>query len=114
MDWYLAAPVWTEDNDCPHTSDSAVPCDPKLVKNKTVIHVQDACYRGSTFSGTFVLAEDVTLPLPKNGTERIEVYCRWFAHRLKRDGLHFEIDLSKAEIEQNYSRFVSSDFLKRT
>lgn len=112
MDWYFAAPVWEERNDCPNTSKIAVPCSPKFVKHAPVIHVKDACYRGAVFDGTFVLSNDVVLPLPTSGTERVEVYCRWFGRRLKTGGIHFQVDMAKCKAVANYSGSVSSDFMK--
>lgn len=112
MDWYLGAPLWEERNDCPNTTKIAVPSSPKFVKNKAVIHVKEAFYRGSVFDGTFVLSDDVTLPLPNSGQERVEVYCRWFGHRLKTSGLHFQVDMAKCKVVRNYSGSVSSDFMK--
>lgn len=112
MDWYLGAPLWENKEDCPNTTKLAVPCEPKFVKNKPVIHVKGAFFRGSTFDGTFVLSDKVVLPLPRRGTERIEVYCRWFGHRLKTRGFLFEVDMAKAKVEENYSGSVSSNFIK--
>lgn len=114
MDWYFSAPIWEAQSVCPHTTKFAVPCDPKFVKNKPVIHVKGAFFRGSTFDGTFVLSERVVLPLPRSGTERVEIYCRWFGHRLKTRGFLFEVDMTKAKVEENYSGSVSSDFTKRS
>lgn len=113
MDWYFAAPVWEDDNDCPTTTKLAIPCVPKDVTNKRVIHVVDAFFRGSYVSGHFLLSDDVTLPMPRSGIEQVEIYCRWFGHRLKTRGFRFQVDMSTATINASYSGPVFSDFTKR-
>ena len=112
MDWYLAKPIWENKDDCPNTCISAKPVAHESVRNKTVIKVEGARYRRATFSGVFVLAEPETIKLAKSGKERVEVFVRWFGHRLKTRGPKILVDLSKAEVINGYSGKVVSNLAK--
>ena len=61
MDFYYKAPVWDEQGDIPHTTKFAKPIKPVKVKHARVIEITDAKYRGSTFSGTFLLGDQVLI-----------------------------------------------------
>ena len=61
MDFYLKAPVWEQQHDCPNTTKIAKPINPIKVRNARVIEITDAKYRGSTFSGTFLLGDQVLI-----------------------------------------------------
>lgn len=112
MDWYLEKPVWMNEDDCPHTCVTAKPVSYESVRNKTVIKVEGARYRRATFSGLFVLAEPETIKLVKSGKERVEVFVRWFGHRLKTRGPKILVDLSKAEVIKGYSGKVVSNIAR--
>ena len=112
MDWYLAKPVWENKDDCPNTCKSAKPVAFESVRNKTVISVEGAHYRDATFTGVFVLAEQSVLNLGKRGKARVEVYVRWFGHRLKTRGPKILVDLSTAEVINGYSGKVVSNIAK--
>jgi hypothetical protein len=103
MNFYFSAPLWEEQHDAPNTSKTAKAGSPKTVHNARVIVIRDATYRGASISGTFCLAEDVALPLPRNGWHKVQVYCRWFDLRLKTRGLMFKVHMSTAEVNLNYS-----------
>lgn len=112
MDWYLAKPVWENQGDCPNTCKSAKPVDFESVRNKKVISVEGAHYRDATFTGVFVLAEQVTPKIGKSGKARVEVYVRWFGHRLKTRGPKILVDLASAEVINGYSGKVVSNIAK--
>lgn len=113
MNWYDDAPIWLEQGDAPNTQKNAIPCDPQLVRNKRVIHVVDASFRSATFSGHFIIADDVTLPLPISGTHLIDVYCRWFGHRLRSErNFSFKVNMDTTTISTHYSGPVFTDFTK--
>lgn len=112
MDWYLAKPVWENQDDCPNTCRSAKPVAYESVRNKTVIRVENAQYRNATFSGLFALAEQGTPKLGTSGKARVEVYVRWFGHRLKTRGPKILVDLATAEVINGYSGKVVSNIAK--
>jgi len=112
MDFYYKAPVWEQQNDCPNTTKFAKPIDKKKVKNARVIEVVDAKYRGSTFSGTFLLGDQVLILDGKNNATRVEVLCKWFGHRLATRGLAFTVNLKTARVNDNYTGEVFTDFSK--
>lgn len=112
MDFYYKAPVWDEQGDIPHTTKLAKPINPVKVKNARVIEITDAKYRGSTFSGTFLLGDQVLiLDSEKKGT-RVEVLCKWFGHRLATRGLAFTVNLKKTRVNDKYTGEVFTDFSK--
>lgn len=102
MNFYFSAKVWDEQNDAPKTSKRAKPSSTQTVRNARVIVVKDAMYRGATISGTFLLGDKNELPLPRKGWHIVEVYCCWFGLRLKTRGLHFKVNMSYADIIEDY------------
>ncbi len=112
MDFYWKAPIWKEDGKCPKTTKLARPIKPIQVKKARVIQLTNAKYRGSTFSGTFLLGDQVLVLDGKNRATRVEVLCRWFGHRLETRGLAFTVNLKKAIVKENYSGEVFTDFSK--
>jgi hypothetical protein len=112
MDFYRKAPVWEKQDACPKTTKLAKPIKPVKVKNARVIVVTDAKYRGSTFSGTFLLGDQVLiLDSIKKGT-RVEVLCKWFGHRLATRGVAFTVNLKTTRVNDKYTGEVFSDFSK--
>jgi len=105
MNFYTSAPKWDHGKKVPHTSSSALPTEPLRVKGK-VITVRDAEYRGATFSGRFLLAEEVS-PVDKT-TRRVKIYCRWFGHGLKEEIPMFIINLATSTIDDDGT--VYTDF----
>jgi hypothetical protein len=103
MNFYFSAKVWNEQNDAPNTSKRAKPSATQTIRNARVIVVKDAMYRGATISGTFLLGDKNDLPLPRKGLHIVEVYCCWFGLRLKTRGLHFKVNMSNAEVVENFS-----------
>lgn len=94
MNFYQSAPVWIEAGALPNTTKKAKPSGLKNMSKGLVIHVVDAYYRGSVFSGSFLLAEDVS---EKEKTKRrVKVYCCWFGHRLKEREPSFLVNLKTA------------------
>jgi hypothetical protein len=112
MDFYYKAPVWDEQGDIPHTTKLAKPIKPVKVKNARVIEITDAKYRGSTFSGTFLLGDRALILDGKNRSTRVEVFCKWFGHRLATRGLAFTVNLKKTRVNDKYTGEVFSDFSK--
>lgn len=112
MDFYYKAPVWESQNDCPKTTKLAKPIKPVKVKNARVIEVNGAKYRGSTFTGAFLLGEQVLILDGKNKGTRVEVLCKWFGHRLATRGLAFTVNLKKARVHDKFTGEVFSDFSK--
>jgi hypothetical protein len=112
MDFYWKARVWEEQNDCPNTCKVAKPINLVTVKNKRVITVTNAKYRGAVFSGTFLLSDDVHLPAGKTGAARVEILCKWFKHRLKTRGLAITVNLKDSKMTNASSAEVFTDFSK--
>ena len=69
---YLSSPLW-DDERCANTDPHAVPLDVEVVRGRRAIHVVNATYRRAVFNGTFLLSDQVALPLPKDGMRRIMV-----------------------------------------
>ena len=113
MDFYRKAPVWEQQHDCPNTTKLAKPIKPLKVKNARVIEVVDAKYRGSIFSGTFLLGDRALILDGKNRSTRVEVLCKWFGHRLATRGLAFTVNLKKTRVHDKYTGEVFSDFSKQ-
>lgn len=104
MNFYKAAPAWTNEisqKQCPHTSPKAKPKQTKEIINATVIKVSNAQYRDAAFSGTFLLAEGFSLNLAKP-PKTIEVYCLWYGYRLRTRGIKLIIDPKTTELISNY------------
>jgi hypothetical protein len=109
MNFYTSADVWLNKNDAPNTSKGAKPSSLTAVKNARVIVVKEAQFRRATIGGTFLLGDKNKTPLARKGKILVEVYCCWFGLRLKTRGLHFKVNMSTAEIIENYSGNVVSD-----
>jgi hypothetical protein len=109
MNFYFSAKVWSEQNDAPNTSKRAMPIASQSVRSARVIVAKDAMYRGATFSGTFMLSDKTELPLPRKGWHVVEVYCCWFGLRLKTRGLYFKVNMSNAEVIEDYSGQVTAN-----
>ena len=113
---YFEAPTWedaTGDGQRPlDTCATARTIRSTKVNNATVIDAPHATYRSAHFGGTFVLADNVELPLPATGWHKVEVYCRWFGCRLKTRGPLFKIDMSKARVRSGVSCDVVIDLGK--
>ena len=112
MDFYRKAPVWDEQSTVPHTTKLAKPIKPVKVSNARVIEITDAKYRGSIFSGTFLLGDQVLILDGKNRSTRVEVLCKWFGHRLATRGLAFTVNLKKTRVNDKYTGEVFTDFSK--
>jgi len=108
MNHYFERPLWDKKN-CPDLSKLAKVKGMVHLQNVRVVKVKNATYRNAVFNGTFHLSNAVKLPIVKTGIQRIEVYCGWFGHRLKTRGLKFQIDLSTAVIDDNFSGDVVSN-----
>lgn len=110
MDAYNNAPVWNPAK-CPSTFKTAEPRATTDVNNVTVIKAGNggAYYRNATFSGVFAVADVSKLASVKVGKHRVPVFCLWFRHRLKEKMPRFEFDMSKCEIDHNYSGKVVSN-----
>ena len=106
MNFYTKADVWDGSSPPPHTTKKAKPG--KLQKvSGPIIEVVNAYYRGSTFSGSFLLAEPVSSD--ERTKRRVKVYCRWFGLRLKKGEPSFLVDLKTSKIKQGGE--VSTDLL---
>ena len=112
MDFYYKAPVWDKQSNVPHTTKLAKPIKSVKVSNARVIEITDAKYRGSTFSGTFLLGDQVLILDGKNRSTRVEVLCKWFGHRLATRGLAFTVNLKKTRVHDKYTGEVFTDFSK--
>ena len=108
MNHYFERPLWDKKN-CPDLSKLAKVKGMVHLQNVRVIKVKNATYRNAAFNGTFHLSNAVKLPILKTGIQRVEVYCGWFGHRLKTRGLKFQIDLSTAVIDDNFSGEVDNN-----
>ena len=106
MNFYTKAEVWLDKAALPNTTTKAKPSKPQKVSGPTIT-VVDAYYRGSTFSGTFLLAEEVASN--EKTKRRVKVYCRWFGHRLKKGEPSFLIDLKTAKLQHGGE--VLTDFV---
>ena len=97
---------------CPNTCPEATDKSTVDVKDVSVIKVVGAQYRNATVSGVFHVAQDVTLPMQSSGWYPVEVYCRWFDHRIKTRGIELTIDASTSEFIPNYTGAVISNISK--
>lgn len=105
---YFSAPIW-DDQRCVNTDLHAVPLDVEIVRGRRAIHVVNATYRKAVFNGTFLLADDVALPLPKDGKRRVMVECCWYGHRLIEDEPLFLIDMATAVVYEYYDGPVTAN-----
>ena len=90
-------------DETPHTIEGAKPTEFQEVQKKKVIHVLNAYYRNSKFSGTFELIEQQRIPFirSKKG-KRVEVHCYWFGCRPTTIWPQILIENADYEIEENY------------
>jgi hypothetical protein len=104
MDFYYNAPVWNDEH-CPHTFKTAEPRQAIDVTDVTVIEVDDggAYYRGSTFSGRFVVADARRVPAVQQGSHRIPVFCLWFGHRLVEQAPKVLFDMTRCRVIHNFT-----------
>ena len=116
MDFYFDAPKWLPKAEgfnkklVPYLAVTAMAADHVFVRDATVIHIKRGMYRNATLSGTFLLAKTVKLPLDTLGKRRVQVYCKWFGHRLKSDkGLSLLVELPLVTVENGYSGDVVSN-----
>jgi hypothetical protein len=108
MDFYLKAPKWN-DKKCPNTSKDAAPIKFRAVKDVTVIKLSKAKYRGSEFSGTFLVMNGSNIKELKSGKGKKKVFCLWFGHQIKTECPEFTFDLGDAEVIENYKGKVVTD-----
>ena len=106
MNFYFSAEVWNAQSNAPNTSVRAKPSATKTVRNARVIVVKEAVYRNATISGVFLLGDLNQLSFVGNSWQVVEVYCCWFGLRLKTRGLHFKVNMSCAEVIENYSGVI--------
>ncbi len=109
MNFYMSAKLWEEQNDAPNTTELAKPNTPIEVTNQRVLVADEVKYRGSKFSGSFLISEKSKLPSSIEGWHIVEVYCCWFGLRLKTRGLHFRVNMASAKIIENYTGLVTSN-----
>ncbi len=120
MDFYFGAPKWDPKKPgflkklVPNLSVPATAVDLADVNGQTVIHIERGMYRNATINGTFLISKSVKLPLTTLGKRRVQVYCKWFGHRLKSDvGISILVELPLVRIEENYIGKVVSNIAKR-
>lgn len=109
---YHTSPLWNDER-CALTDEHAVPLDVEVVRGRRAIHVVGATYRRAVFNGTFLLADQVALPLPREGKQRVMVECCWYGHRLLDDAPLFLVDLATAVVHENYDGPVTANLGKR-
>ena len=104
MDFYYNAPVWNDEH-CPHTFKTAEPRQAIDVTDVTVIEadVGGAYYRGSTFSGRFVVADARRVPAVQQGSHRIPVFCLWFGHRLVEQAPKVLFNMTRCRVIHNFT-----------
>lgn len=108
MNHYFERPIWDKKK-CPDLSKLAKVNSSVQLQNVRVITVKNATFRHAVFNGTFHLSNAVKLPLAETGIQRVEIYCGWFGHRLQTRGLRFQIDLTTAVIDDNFSGYVDNN-----
>lgn len=105
MNFYKSAHIWIKKSDVPNTCSHASPNTPLTIEKGAVITVEDAFYRNAVFSGSFLLAEDVS-DLDKS-KRRVKVYCTWFGLRLKTTEPSLLIDLKTATLSSGGTVFTN-------
>ena len=101
MDFYLKAPKWNAKK-CPNTSKVAEPVKMRSVKDVTVIKLAKAKYRGSEFSGNFLVMNGSNIKESKSGKGKKKVFCLWYGHQIKTECPEFTFELSDAEVIENF------------
>jgi hypothetical protein len=113
MEFYFQSPVWDKTK-CPMTAPVAKPTASHTVHGARVIKTTGGMYRNAMFEGTFLLGKAVKQPIATEGKVRLETYCCWFGHRLKRSvGIKIQFDLAKSEIIDNFDGEVISNLSLR-
>jgi hypothetical protein len=108
-DFYRSAPSW-DDEVCPHTCEEAKPTDWMIVTNQRVIKVVNARYRWSTQTDAFLLASKHVFRRNQMKEPRVEVYCRWFGHKLAKGGpITLRLIEGQFEIIEHYSAPIVTD-----
>ena len=107
MNFYTKAEVWLDKTALPNTTKKAKPGKLQKVSGPTIT-VVNAYYRGSTFSGTFLLAEPVASN--EKTKRRVKIYCRWFGHRLLKGEPSFLVDLKTAKLQHGGEVFTDLSF----
>jgi hypothetical protein len=107
MNFYTKAEVWLDKTALPNTTKKAKPGKLQKVSGPTIT-VVNAYYRGSTFSGTFLLAEPVASN--EKTKRRVKIYCRWFGLRLKKGEPSFLVDLKTAKLQHGGEVFTDLSF----
>ena len=109
MDFYLKAPKWN-DKKCPRTTKKAKPVKFRAVKDVTIIKLDKATYRGSEFSGSFLVMNGSNIKESKTlGKGKKKVFCLWYGHQIKTECPEFTFDLSDAKVIENYKGNVVID-----
>lgn len=121
MDFYFSAPKWDPKKPgflrklVPDLSVAATAIEWQDINGQTVIHIERGMYRDATINGTFLIDKSVKLPLASLGKRRVQVYCKWFGHRLKSDrGISILVELPLVRVEEGYIGKVVSNIAKRT
>jgi hypothetical protein len=121
MDFYFGAPKWDSKKSgflkqmVPNLSVLSTAVEWADVNGQTVIHIERGMYRNATINGTFLISKSVKLPLATLGKRRVQVYCKWFGHRLKSDvGISVLVELPLVRVEENYIGKVVSNIAKPT
>lgn len=120
MDFYFGAPKWDPKKPgflrklVPVSSVTATAVEWEIVNGQTVIHIERGMYRNATINGKFLLDKSVRLPLASLGKRRVQVYCKWFGHRLKSDrGISILVELPLVRVEEGYIGKVITNIAKR-
>lgn len=120
MDFYFGAPKWDPKKPgflrklVPDLSVAATAVEWEDVNGQTVIHIERGMYRNASINGTFLISKSVKLPLAILGKRRVQVYCKWYGHRLRSDvGISILVELPLVRVEENYIGKVVSNIAKR-
>ena len=108
MKFYTDADEW-DDERCPHTNRHAKPTKWDPVKNSSVIQVKNATYRLAVFSGDFLIDDSYAVRTLQNGRMACRVFCRWFDHRLKTNGIRITFSARDFKILKKYYGHVVSN-----
>jgi hypothetical protein len=87
----------------PDTSETAILCDWKEVTNARVVELKDAYYRGSTFSGTFEVADKADPFFEGHDGLRVEIKLHWYGRRLKTRWARALVGSKRPKIKTGYS-----------
>lgn len=87
----------------PHVHKSATVTAKRKVKKARVIVVENATYRGTTFSGTLELTEGQEVKIWRDKSTRVQVECKWYEWAPTRGGLRIAIPGGQWEIKEGYT-----------